>query len=334
MANNQQASNSPDASPSTAPSSPESSPSSAPEVTPPISSSPSATSPTVAKLVITSLPFHTGEVGIAYAAIALGAAGGTPPYHWAISAGTLPGGLSLTSDGQLGGTPSAAGHPGFTVRVTDTAGRAAAAPGTFTIYSALAVSQPCASLCSVEEGCTVCGAFGAVSGGLGPYHYLITNDNRPNGMGVSGLTLTGQFPPPGPLGQFDLTVQVSDKFGAKRTVKANWYVFPHIQFVNNAATCFATISPSCSTQQLTYAGGTPGKDPKVVVTSVNAPNYKNVLPVGFSAVAKGGTIYVTIPAQPNNGNWNGTITVKVVDLSPCGPGSNCSSGLATITVRI
>ena len=50
----------------------------------------------------------------------LQAIGGTAPYTWAISSGSLPAGLSLnTSTGAITGTPTTAGTSSFTVRVTD-----------------------------------------------------------------------------------------------------------------------------------------------------------------------------------------------------------------------
>ncbi len=50
----------------------------------------------------------------------LGAAGGVPPYTWAIASGALPAGLSLnTGSGLISGTPSAPGSSSFTVQVQD-----------------------------------------------------------------------------------------------------------------------------------------------------------------------------------------------------------------------
>ncbi|MBP7868199.1 MAG: hypothetical protein KA419_19895 [Acidobacteria bacterium] len=46
------------------------------------------------------------------------AAGGTPPYTWAIASGSLPAGLSF-SGGRIFGTPSQPGTCGFTLQVTD-----------------------------------------------------------------------------------------------------------------------------------------------------------------------------------------------------------------------
>ncbi|HEY8816780.1 MAG TPA: putative Ig domain-containing protein [Candidatus Dormibacteraeota bacterium] len=310
--------------------------------TPPAATPPAGT-PGVAALQVTSLPFHNGEVGIAYTPVSFGATGGTPPYQWTISSGALPGGLSLTSGGQVSGTPSAAGHPSVTVMVTDSGNRAAFKTGSLTVYSALAVTQRCAQqLCSVEEGCTVCGVFGGVSGGLGPYRYKIITDNRPTGMGVKGLALSGPFPPPGGVGAFDLTVQVSDAVGAKRTVTAGWFVFSHIAFGVSAPTC---VGYGCQVQ-LPYTMGTPNGVPVLTITNIRCPTLTspptcdglgpdpkaNTLPKGFSARLGAGVVTITFLSPGTYGNWSGTFDVVITDQSLCGPGSaHCS---AAVTVRV
>jgi hypothetical protein len=45
--------------------------------------------------------------------------GGTPPYTWSVSSGSLPAGLSLSSSGQLSGTPTATGVAAFVVQAVD-----------------------------------------------------------------------------------------------------------------------------------------------------------------------------------------------------------------------
>src|SRR4029077_5969718 len=47
------------------------------------------------------------------------ASGGTSPYTWSVSSGTLPVGLSLSTGGILSGPPTAAGTSSFTVQVKD-----------------------------------------------------------------------------------------------------------------------------------------------------------------------------------------------------------------------
>jgi hypothetical protein len=295
------------------------------------SPSPSSVTAPLAKLIITSLPFHAAEVGIAYAPVVLGAAGGKPPYKWSASSGALPTGLALSSDGKVSGTPSVAGAFSFVVRVGDSAGGAAGVGRSITVASHLKATGSCvATVCSVEQGCvTVCGGYGSQAGGVGPFKYVVTSGKLPPSTSLKGLSLGGTFTV---VSKFSFAVRVTDSLGAIATVSANFSVFQHIAFTVAAAQCVSTVAPGCATQQLQYAYG--NGTPNVVVTNINAPNYKNVMPAGFSAVAKAGTIYVSIPAQPNRGNWNGTITVKLVDQSPCGKGYNCSSGVATITVRI
>lgn len=74
--------------------------------------------PAAAPTITTASPLPAGTVGTAYNQ-ALVATGGTTPYSWSISAGSLPAGLSLgTSTGAITGTPTAAGAFNFTVQVT------------------------------------------------------------------------------------------------------------------------------------------------------------------------------------------------------------------------
>lgn len=70
-------------------------------------------------LAVTTGSLAAGTVGVAYSAT-LTATGGTPPYAWTYT-GTLPAGITLSSSGALGGTPSAAGSYSFTVTATDSA---------------------------------------------------------------------------------------------------------------------------------------------------------------------------------------------------------------------
>ena len=72
---------------------------------------------TAATLTITTASLPAGTVNTAYNQ-ALAAAGGTTPYSWSVSSGTLPAGLTLSSAGALSGTPTAAGTFNFTVQAT------------------------------------------------------------------------------------------------------------------------------------------------------------------------------------------------------------------------
>ena len=70
--------------------------------------------------ITTASPLPAGTVGASYSQT-LGATNGAPPYAWAVTGGTLPGGLTLGTNGLISGTPTAAGTFNFTAQVTDTA---------------------------------------------------------------------------------------------------------------------------------------------------------------------------------------------------------------------
>ncbi len=85
-----------------------------------------AAPPPFAELNITTVAgdLGAGTVGVAYSETVL-AVGGTAPYTWSISAGALPGGLSIDADsGEITGVPNAAGDFDFTVQVVDADGSA------------------------------------------------------------------------------------------------------------------------------------------------------------------------------------------------------------------
>ena len=291
-------------------------------------------SPSPQPPVIAALTFPAGEVGIAYPAIALSASGGKPPYSWSIGSGALPAGLALSASA-ISGTPTAAGPFQFTVNVVDAAGSTAGAAQSLTVVAHVTFTGNCTNVCAVEQGCvTVCGTYAAIAGGLAPYQYQLSG-TLPPGTTLNGPSLAGTFSTVSAAAPFSFAVTATDALGAAAAVKATFNVFSHLAFTVTSASCFPTTAPGCTNQQLTYSGGTPGYDPKVVISNVNAPNYKNLLPVGFSAITKGGVVYVSVPAQPNGTNWYGVITLSLVDQSPCGPGYNCSSSnTAALTVRI
>ena len=88
--------------------------------------------------VITLSPavLPAGTVGIAYNQQITGS-GGTAPYTFAVTSGTLPAGLTLSAAGVLSGTPTAAGAPAVTIRGTDALGCSADLVVTITITAAV-----------------------------------------------------------------------------------------------------------------------------------------------------------------------------------------------------
>jgi hypothetical protein len=74
-----------------------------------------------AMTITTVSPLPAGFLTVPYNQ-SLAVAGGTAPFTWTLTASTLPTGLTLSSAGTIGGTPTAAGFD-FTAQVTDTLGQ-------------------------------------------------------------------------------------------------------------------------------------------------------------------------------------------------------------------
>lgn len=76
--------------------------------------------PPASSLAIATGSLPDGTVGNAYA-VTLAATGGTPPYNWSLTSGSLPSGLALNaSSGEIAGNPSStASDVPLTFRVTD-----------------------------------------------------------------------------------------------------------------------------------------------------------------------------------------------------------------------
>ena len=311
------------------------------------SASPTPTSTT--PLQASSPPFHSGEVGLAYAAVNLTATGGVSPYTWSVSSGQLPGGLAL-SGGAVSGTPTAAGNFSFTIQVTDAHGGTATLPGVIAIAPALTASliPACAQYCRVELGCVdVCGPFGQMSGGVGPFSYSLAQGQLPAGTTLSGLALTGKFV--GLSGYLKFTVQVADALGATTTIAPTFWMYDHIS-VAGAATCYGNYPTGC-TAQLAITGGIPGTalSVKLLATAPNPnPNPPNnnpgqcwtlantAPPAKSSLTIGGGNVNVYIPPapEPNADGYGAIWTIQVTTSDPCATGQDCTSNQSTVVIGV
>jgi Putative Ig domain len=74
--------------------------------------------PSTQSLQITTGSLSPGQQGSVYAET-MAATGGATPYHWSISAGAPPPGVSLNLNGEISGVPTSTGTSTFSVTVTD-----------------------------------------------------------------------------------------------------------------------------------------------------------------------------------------------------------------------
>jgi hypothetical protein len=298
-----------------------------------------------APLTIANPVFHSGEVGVTYSPVTLSATGGVSPYTWTVI-GSLPAGLTLSSDGVVSGTPTQNGYFAFGVQVldfgnNDTAGLAANIPIVPRLTASLV--SGCATECTVELGCvSVCGAFGQASGGAAPITYSLTSGPLPAGTSLNGLTLNGTFT--GLPGRLQFTVQVTDGFGATALITARYNLLPHISLAGG--TCYGNYNTGCSTQ-LPVTGGSGAASVSILSSAQNPnanppPNYgscwnltNTAPPAGYGLSASGSYVTVSIPGNAYNGGGYGAIwTLVVADHNLCGPNTYCSSGAATVRIGV
>lgn len=143
------------------------------------------------------------------------AVGGTGPYDFTVSLGTLPPGLTLSASGLLSGTPVTAGTFNFTVTAT----AATLCPGSRT-YT-LIVNGPCPALVVNPASLSV-GMLGQVynqafitSGGAPGYSFLVSAGTLPPNLVLSAAgVLSGT---PTSAGNFHFTIQTTDNNGCQGT---------------------------------------------------------------------------------------------------------------------
>ncbi|HVD04031.1 MAG TPA: putative Ig domain-containing protein [Candidatus Dormibacteraeota bacterium] len=161
--------------------------------------------PPALKITATSLPSTT--VGAPYSTN-LSTTGGTPPYAWALTAGSLPSGLSLSAAGVIAGQASTAGTFSFGVQVTDsTAPMADTATAAFSLSVSEAVTVTTASV----PGATVAVGYSvslSATGGSSPYSWTVISGSLPAGLILSSSgVISGK---PAAAGTSNFEVQVTD----------------------------------------------------------------------------------------------------------------------------
>jgi parallel beta-helix repeat protein len=123
----------------------------------------SSPTPAPATLQITTSSLPTAVVAANYSAT-LAAKGGTPPYTWGTTAGTLPAGLQLNSGtGAIAGTPTSAGNFSFTAQVVDATASSSSAKLAINV-SAAVTSAPTISSVAPTSGPATGGTTVNISG--------------------------------------------------------------------------------------------------------------------------------------------------------------------------
>lgn len=164
--------------------------------------------------VLTPSALTVGAVGVPYR-YELKATAGTGPYTWFKKKkkkfGTLPDGISLSSDGVLSGTPTTQGVFNFTVIVNDVNELQASKPLTLEIGPPPPpLSIRTETLPQALQGLPYNAALEA-SGGVGPYAWKIDSGILPDGLAMTGDgAISGR---PTTVGTAPFVVTVKDSVG-------------------------------------------------------------------------------------------------------------------------
>jgi large repetitive protein len=159
-------------------------------------------------LNIAQFTLSNGVIGLSYKQL-LVASGGVQPYTWGISSGTLPPGITLTTDGILSGTPTTLGMFTFTAKVVDSQSPIQA---TNSLTTSITINPVLSFVSSPLPTGLVGGSYSATvaaTNGLPPYNYTLAFGSLPGGLTLDavGGTITGT---PTTAGVFNFTLEAQD----------------------------------------------------------------------------------------------------------------------------
>jgi hypothetical protein len=248
-----------------------------------------------AGLTITTAPaLPNGAIGASYLQ-ALAAAGGSTPYHWSVTLGALPKGLTLdAATGSISGVPGSSGAFTFTLQVTDSASATATKQFTLNISTGLAIATP-PTLPSGSVGVPYSVTLTA-AGGTGPYLWLVTSGSLPSGLTLGSATglISGT---PVSAGTVTFAVSVTDSTSLRTTQQFNLTIGSGL-VITTPPQLPAGATGSTYSQTLSATGGTA---PYTWVVT------KGALPKGLTLSTTGG-----INGKPTV-NGASTFTVQVTD---------------------
>ncbi|MCX8021407.1 MAG: putative Ig domain-containing protein [Syntrophorhabdaceae bacterium] len=270
-------------------------------------------------LNVTTASLPDAGRGVAYSQ-KLTAEGGTAPYVWSISSGSLPAGLSLdVKTGIISGTPTlTATDASFTVMVKDTNGDPTGTSATRNLsikVTSMAVTT--AGLNQWTQGVAGYAETLAATGGTPPYTWTLIGGTLPAGLSLNAAgNITGT---PTDAGSQSFTVRVSDSgFPALTATKEFTIVVNPAPAILTTSLPSTVVSASYSTA-IVVAGGT---------SPLNWTKISGSLPPGISLNGGSGQLAGT---PSSSGSY--TFTVEVKDKIQSEKGVSGVSKSFTITVN-
>ncbi len=300
-------------------------------------------------IVLSPATLPDPTAGVSYSQT-LTASGGVAAYSFAITAGSLPTGITLSTGGAVTGTSNTVGTFNFTVTATDANGQTGSRAYTVTIAAPTLSMSPAAGTLTATYGAAYSQAFTA-SGSPGPYSYVLTGA-LPAGVTFSGNSLSGTPTAPG---SYPITVTATDTVltgvGAPFSVAQNYTLnVPAPVIVVAPATLPNTTAGQSYSQTLTASGGV-----APYTFSVTAGSLPNGLTLSSAGALSGttttsGTFNFTVTgsdanAQTGSTAYSVTVAVPTLVLTPATlpPGTSgtaysqtlvASGGIAPYTLNL
>jgi hypothetical protein len=263
-------------------------------------------------LITTSSPLTSGQVTVPYSA-SLAATGGTTPYTWTVTAGALPGDMTLSSEGLVSGTPTTAGTFSFTAKVTDAAAQTATAPLQFTITPAQILITTSSPLTSGQVTVAYSASL-AATGGTAPYTWTVSAGALPGGLSLSSAGLVSGTPTA--AGTFNFTAKITDSAGRTATAPLQITIAPAPLIITTSTLPNGVVGAAYAATLAATGGTTP------YTWSLTS----GALPTGLSLNASTGAI----GGQPSQGVTNTPLTFKVTDSTS--PTANTKTVNLALTV--
>jgi uncharacterized delta-60 repeat protein len=242
-----------------------------------------------------------GFAGVAYAQ-GLMASGSAAPYEFKVAGGSLPDGLSLSTNGVISGTPASSGNFSFTITATNSSGCGGTRGYTLAVGTCPTITLSPSTLPDGTFGASYSNLVNA-SGGVAPYALSITSGSLPAGLDLSPAGLLSGTP--GAPGSNTFTITATDVNGCASSRSYTLNISCSVIALSPVSLSDGTLGSGYS-QTLTATGGAGG---------YQFASIAGTLPPGL-ALASGGLLSGT----PTNGGGF-TFTVQATDTNGCS-GSN------------
>jgi hypothetical protein len=270
---------------------------------------------TPATLTIKTTSIPTATQSSTYSSV-LQATGGTAPYSWSITSGSLPAGLTLSSTtGTISGAPTTSGKFSFTATVTDSANPDQKASVTISFaVTPTTLLFTTKSLSAATQNSSYTQSLHA-TGGTVPYTWSISSGKLPTGLALAPSTGTISGTPT-VSGNVTIGVTVKDAAGAAQSATST-FVLAVAATVPPLTITSSTLAAATAKHAYTATlAATGGKSPYTWSASG--------LPAGLSLNASTGVISGT-PTTSGTAKFTASIT----DSS-----NPAETATATITISI